>query len=351
MKRPIPQYVEEIIDGAVSRLKNLQIGNTVSFAFMTDIHNCTEYTERALYAIQKINKCVPISFTCMGGDYLCNNSRTTHDDAIKQHNELGKIIEEYGNNSKIMVVNGNHDNNAFGMAENVLEADEIYDILMSHHKKVFVTDPESPKSMYGYYDDEENKLRAIFLNVMDTGYTKENAIQYIHSGAFGNRQLNWVANTALKLPSPEWGVVVFGHFEPIPNPFVESELIFGGNAMWEILKAFKSGTAYCVSEKKGELFYDVSCDFTEQGESELIGYFCGHHHNDWVWKNAKIPLVSHLSAASDNFGIRICSDGTKHTKTRGSGEESAFSVITINRDTKRISCIRCGAGPDFGVNY
>ena len=39
MSRTMPSYVEEMIDGAVSRLDNLKNEHTVSFAFMTDTHN------------------------------------------------------------------------------------------------------------------------------------------------------------------------------------------------------------------------------------------------------------------------------------------------------------------------
>ena len=85
--------VDEMIEGAVSRLNNIKNDNTVSFAFFTDIHNCLDYTERAMYAAKKINKQFPLAFCCLGGDYLCNNSSTTKACAVAQHKEMRASYE------------------------------------------------------------------------------------------------------------------------------------------------------------------------------------------------------------------------------------------------------------------
>lgn len=346
----MPIYVEDMIDGAVSRIKNLNYTNTVTFAFITDTHNCTTYTERTLYAIDKISRRVPVSFTCFGGDYLCNNLRTPKEEAIRQHKELADLVNRYNRpDLPIMVANGNHDENSFGDVENQLTQQEVHDIIMSHHGKMFVCDENSPLNKYGYYDDEQNKLRAIFLDIMDAPITDGQQLR--HSYVFGNGQLNWVANTALKLPGKDWGVVLFSHYSPIHIGVNGAGMLFGGNALWEILMAFKNGTSYSAREQKGAFFYDVSCDFSQQGESELIGYFFGHHHADLILKNHGTPIIGCLHAASDNFGFEKCTDGTFHCKTRGSGEESAFSMFTVNRTERRINCVRCGAGPDFSVEY
>ena len=89
MSRTMPSYVEEMIDGAVSRLDNLKNEHTVSFAFMTDTHNCTTLTGRGLYALREIDRRAGVAFTCLGGDYLCNNARTSKEKALSQLRELG----------------------------------------------------------------------------------------------------------------------------------------------------------------------------------------------------------------------------------------------------------------------
>ena len=346
----MPIYVEDMIDGAVGRIKNLNYTNTVTYAFITDTHNCTTYTERALYAIDKISRRVPVSFTCFGGDYLCNDNHTSKEEAIRQHKELADLVKQYNRpDLPIMVANGNHDENPFGTRDMELTQKEVHDILMSHHGEMFVCDENAPLNKYGYYDDEKNKLRAIFLDIMDAPTIDGQQLR--HCYAFGNGQLNWVANTALKLPGKDWGVVLFAHYAPIPVYPKRAGALFGGNALWEILMAFKNGTSYSASEKSGAFFYDVSCDFTQQGEGELIGYFFGHEHADLIYSNRGTPIIGCLHLASDNFGADPCTDGTRHFKTRGSGEESAFSFFTVNREERRINCVRCGAGPDFSANY
>lgn len=345
----IPAYVDEMAEDAVKRLKNLQYGDTASFAFVTDIHNCSDYAQRALYAIEKINKEIPIGFTCLGGDYLCNNARTSKENAIFQHKELVDIISKYGQNPLAVVAVGNHDYNVFGSDENAVMPDELFDILMTHHSDVMY-DKENPKGLYGYYDDKKAKLRMIFLNLMDMP-GKNKAVNH-SAAAIGTAQLKWLVNCGLNLPDSEWGVVFFSHYEPIPHPFTGATRVFGGEALWGVICAFKNGTAFSASAKRGEMQYYVDCDFTKQGKRDVIGYFYGHHHCDLQWSEAGIPLISCLAAASDNFsgGMPLFENGM-YPKTRGSGEESAFSVFTVNRNERRVYCIRCGAGPDYSVGY
>ncbi len=354
MSRTIPSYVEEMIDGAVSRLDNLKNEHTVSFAFMTDTHNCTTLTERGLYALREIDRRAGVAFTCLGGDYLCNNARTSREKALSQLRELGDLLESY-TQPPVMAVNGNHDCNMFGPEENAVLPDEMYDIVMRHHRARFVCDDQAEKGMYGYYDVPEAKLRAVFLNVFDLTYRIKDG-RLVPCGqpvgaALDGRQLQWVAERALALP-PEWGVVFFAHTTPLPAPFEGGcERVFGGDALWEIICACKRGTAYTAFARCGVLSYDVHCDYTAQGPRDVIGFFCGHHHCDFTWKTDGIPIIVCLSAANDNFETHVCGDGRLHLKTRGSGEESAFSVFTVDRAARRIYCVRCGAGPDFSITY
>lgn len=343
--KEIPIYVDEMADEAVKRLKNLQYGNAASFAFVTDIHNCTDYAQRALYAIEKINREISISFTCLGGDYLCNNDRTSKDTAVAQHRELVEVLDKYGKDPLAVVAVGNHDYNVFGSDENAVMPDEIFDILMAHHSGV-VYDENNPKSLYGYYDDEKAKLRMIYLNLMDMS---DNNKAVDHSvAAIGSAQLKWLAECALDVPNKEWGVVFFSHYEPIPHPFAGATRVFGGEALWGVIRAFKNGTGFSASAKCGDMQYSVNCDFSGQGKRDVIGYFYGHHHCDLQWSESGIPLISCLAAASDNFSGGV---NGLYPKTRGSGEESAFSVFTVNRDERRIYCVRCGAGTDYSVGY
>lgn len=353
MRKPIPAYVDEMVEGAVSRLNNLKTEHTFAFAFMTDTHNCMDLTERSLYAVGKIHEEYPLLFNCLGGDYLCNNVNTTKQMAVDQHKELSAAIDELGQTLPTMVVKGNHDDNPFGPLEVCITRDELYDILMKHNSR-FTGDPEEPKAMYGYYDMPQEKLRAIYLDAVDREYvTDETGIVVDRSEMhFGNRQINWFAHEALKLPEKDWSVVVFAHMQAIPSRVTMGRM-FGGNAIWNILSAFKHGESYASSEKKHGLEYSVECDFTEQGEGDVIAFICGHNHADRTAISEGIRMISCCATASDNFTFTVpgMEDKTIPRKTRGSGEESAFTVFVVNRETRRISVIRCGAGPDYHVEY
>ena len=325
MKRPIPAYVDEMIEGAVSRLNNIKNDNTVSFAFITDIHNCIDYTERAMYAAKKINKQFPLAFCCLGGDYLCNNSSTTKACAVAQHKEMRASLENLGNVPPTMIIKGNHDDNSFGDLKNVISDRELHGLLFEHNK-IFIGDKEAPNAAYGYYDIPKEKLRAIYLDSMDITYeTDENGIvtgMNPISLSFGNRQLNWFATEALKLPHKDWSVVILSHTMPIATPLMYDRP-FGGEALWEILCAFKRGGSYKAKAEKNGAFYDIACDFSYQGAGDVIAFITGHEHADRTQKIDGIRVITAAAAASDNFGSGMCDNGRIQKKTRGSGEESA----------------------------
>lgn len=349
-----PLYVDETVKSAADRLRMLPDGRAFNFAFLTDTHNCTAYTDRTLYALNEINKKFKIEFVCFGGDYLCNNSHTEREEALRQHRELEAVIKKYSGGVPVIVIKGNHDDNPFGEPENRLNPSEIYDILMKPQEKFCAQDSNIEKSMYGYFDVPEKKLRAVYLNVFDPEYKSEGGRVFYQTGRtdmISEAQLKWLSEKAFTLPEKDYEVAVFAHTLPVPSPFPPSERFFGGDAVMEILSAFREGKSYSAAVKRGELSYNISCDFSEQGQGSLIGFFCGHYHRDWLWKVSDIQVITNIAAASDNFGTSLCGDGKVHAKTRGSGEESAFSVYRVYPDTREVYCIRCGAGPDLSYKY
>ncbi len=349
MKRPIPQYVDEMIDGAVSRLENLRTPDTISFAFITDTHSCIDYTERALYAISKINEQHKIAFTCMGGDYLCNNSSTSRENAVAQHREFRDAVENLGQNPPTVIIKGNHDDNPFGEIKNIVPQNELYNLLFEHNAFLSGGDPTEA---YGYYDMPELKLRAIYLNSSDRRYETDSdgTVIDVETGGYGNKQLNWFAHDALILPDNDWSVVIFAHIMPIATQIM-LDRPFGGEALWNILLSFKNGGKYSAYEDRNGESYEVSCDFSKNGKGNVIAFVTGHEHVDRTCMADGIRIITVLSAASDNFCTGVSGNGRVQYKTRGSGEESAFSVFVIDRKTHVISQIRCGAGDDYSVSF
>lgn len=352
MKRQIPLYVEEMADDAIDRLNNLKNDNTVSFAFMTDIHHCIDYAERAMYAISEIDKKHALAFSCMGGDYLCNNPSTPKASAVEQLKEMRASADELAHDVPTIILKGNHDENSFGDIKNVVPTGEIYDILLSYNNGITGTVQE-PRTAYGYYDIPREKLRVIYIDPIDKRYETDADGAVTDMGqngfTFGNRQLNWFAHDALNLPSADWSVVIFSHIMPISTPLM-FDRPFGGEALWEILCAYKRGGKYSARAEKNGEEYDVSCDFSGRG-GDVIAVITGHEHADRTWIADGIRVITAAAAASDNFDTEISDCGRVQYKTRGSGEESAFSVFVVDRKDRTIWQIRCGAGADYCVTY
>lgn len=352
MRKPIPEYTKEMAEEAVLRLNNLKNENTVSFAFATDIHNCIDYAEREMYAVEQINKQHPLLFNCFGGDYLCNNSSTTKQTAVEQHKAFRAAIDGAAGDVPTIVVKGNHDDNPFGEISNIVPRDELYDLLLSRNS-VFHGDEKQPKAAYGYYDIPEEKIRVIYLDSVDNTYvTDENGTvtDYSFMMIFGARQLTWLAEEALRLPENGWSVIVLSHIMPIATPLMHDRP-FGGEAVWEILCAFKRGGLYKAHVEREGMVFDADCDFSAQGKGDIIAVITGHEHCDRTCMADGIRVITAASAASDNFGTGMCDCGRIQYKTRGSAEESAFSVFVADRKARKISLIRVGCGQDYTVNY
>ncbi len=342
MKKNIPAYVDEMSEGAIDRLKTYKATKNHpihSFAFMSDSHYCNSYVDRAMYSIEQINKECEISFVCLGGDYLCNNSSTPKQVAETQLKELGDLLDSHKKKPVTYVIKGNHDENPFGVKENMVSNEYIYNTLMHSHKKNFILNDADPLCMYGYYDVPDTKIRAIFVDMMDKD---------VPGSGIGNAQLNWIANNALKLPSKDWAVVFFAHFEPISD-CITPETYFGGSTLWEIIRAFKDGRSFYEKLEKNGLSLDVHCNFAEKGN--VIAYICGHHHCDYKFTVDGINIVTIVSVCSDNFGVVKNPDGKEVRKIRGSGEESSFSIFTVDEEERSVNCIRCGSGDDFSFKY
>ena len=321
-------------------MRNLQGGNTLSFAFMTDMHNGTNLNIRAanhhaIQSLQSIEKQIPLDYVVFGGDYLYNTSSTTVDECNEQIQDLMKYINEVI--TPKFMLRGNHDNNYFNASAQYtattfyINTDKFFE---KHNNTVMFAD-ELEKSI-GYVDINNLKVRLIFTNMTDVDTTGF-GITWAQMDWFGKTALNFSDKTDRK----DWAVIVFSH-----SYFEASSITDGGLAlaqqMHQMLLAFKSGTTYTYNAEH-------SYDYTSQGAMEVICAVVGHWHADRSAVVDGIQVIATMQTAGG--GDEPADGGTTYAKVWGTADETAYDIFTINRDTKTINTTRFGVGADRSWTY
>ena len=194
----------------------------------------------------KIDACV------LGGDYLANNEDSPRSSVITATNAIKENMVKVSKVMPVLICRGNHDSNSmgaynqdfnlenfsktiYGTGEDSISIDgESYNISEKKiHENAKVVYGDTFKS-YGYWDDEKNKMRLIFLNCSDidmskfsvftdtNSYNKYYRFNSQHRWFFGDAQLNWLVHTGLNFPSNKtgWGVVVFCHYGILNDLYV-----------------------------------------------------------------------------------------------------------------------------------
>jgi hypothetical protein len=208
-----------------------------------------------------------------------------------------------------------------------------------------VADYDNKFRNYGYRDFENCKIRVIYLNSADVSDEAVTGSCYVSEA-----QLNWLKTVALNLADSSWGIIVLSHHPLNWNAAdgTQFDMMAGVRAALSNYKA------------KGE-------------GAELIAHFHGHLHNFRVETLDGILSVTIPNACKgreNSYGVdsrayireaygdpvpdpedastmiqRICK------KTANTAQDTAFDVVVIDRQTKKIRCFHYGAGVDREINY
>lgn len=258
------------------------------------------------------------------------------------------------NQSDIFWIKGNHDSGAW--SNNALDGEkpnpnnaltenellQLYHCNTSRYEEV-----RDGNSFYFYKDYPDVKVRLIGLNSLDDddqldadgNYAKKD----INYHSFRQPQLNWLANTALKVPN-DYQVILFFH-TPLDGAFSTKNGMVNSNHLQSIIQAFKNGTSISINDVSSkEPVNGLNVDFTEQGPGTIIGIFNGHYHTD-NYDNSLIPGVSMIE---ENASLN---NGKIATRIRNTDSEDAWDLVSVNTKTRSVNMYRFGEGNDRHFNY
>ena len=364
----LPEYADAMVESINETLEELQNSESVSIAFITDIHvaggTLADKTQYAMNvskdALNKINAFNPIDLCMINGDYLYNGVEQTKEASIECYKGLD------GSFNKINPVQwrakGNHDDNDIaGTTTEALTDEEVYQLFLKYEDiNSFVMDYGHLEKAYGYFDIPNKKIRCIMINTVDVPYivNEDDEILYTqqHTKGISNRQLNFVAD-ALKISDDGWGVVFFSHHalqnNEVINPTASSDAYLtpehGGTPLMGVINAFMNKTSYTYTSSVTNWEYDVDVDYTENGSDEVIGMFCGHTHRDEITTVNGYVLATTTAASFVYTGYN--SEGQAYSRTARTATETSWDIITIDRNAKKVYMTRYGAGVDREQSY
>jgi predicted phosphodiesterase len=333
------------------KAKRLENSDTLSFIFFTDPHIVNTSSFADIYTLNYIDSKIGLEFAACCGDNLDNATSKQFylDTATKLISEIS--VE------KFFTVKGNHDDNSIQSEgiDNIkytMLPNEQFDIMFSKLENIATFDTKNKYGLYYYYDIQESNIRAIFLNSIDIPYIPDSTIPTArkYSGqstyAYSNAQLNWLAHTALNLPSKEWKVMFFTHVNPFSERMIGADtLAYNSSILLGIIDAFKNGKAYTSSPTMGDFSQSVSVDFSLQGRGSVIAFFYGHTHSEQVLDRNGIKFIS----TWNDCPRKSASNPNAPARTLGTTSEICLNVVTINLMQNMIYMTKLGAGDDSKI--
>lgn len=292
------------IERAVAEIAALREDGDLVFAVLTDTHRTVngtwETTAANLAALQKLT---PIDAVVHLGDFTDGMvSRSLTERYIK-----GMLEDLRTPGAPLYVVLGNHDSNYFHNNPDIMSISEQVALYQSGMDCV----KSEPSLPYYYVDFSSARLRAVFLNA----YDNDARPRY----GFDAPQIDWLGKVLASTPD-NYTILLFAHDAPLAELDFWSDVIRGGDELMRV------------------------CEEHQRNAGNILAYIHGHTHADYIYTKRAFPIAS--------IGCAKCEDMTdkkppgSYTQPRrlGTISQELWDVLVVKPQTRRIECIRVGAG-------
>ena len=352
-----PDYIKEEVDDSIKKIQSHQTTDSITFAFMTDLHLALSYNhkvrmKRTVNAYKEIAKRVHIDKLMMGGDYTNEGCKEYKSDCFRE-------LRAHFSGIDYFPVNGNHDDGTIwdksyikaDKSTNHLTHEELYVLFYNHLPYKGAEFDKNNHSLYYKIDDVAKKIRYICIDTNDIPYKFDERGKLVYNGqwlfSLSQEQVSWLVNDALKVDEDGWSFAFFMHsvLRPGHQPKdIDRHL----SVLTDITDAFKNGSdihdTYYGDEPDFKL--QVDADFSKYTKADIIGFFVGDYHFDSVeFSCAGIPYI---------LTSNVVMYSTPHYNVQrydGDKSEILFDVVTINKKERTIYITRVGGGDDRIVKY
>ena len=329
----IPDYWQDAVDAAVSKVKALQDESgkdLVNFLWFSDLHYVPDdvYVSNIGTLCAGVMDACSIPLTLMSGDTMSAAVVDSEEKLLQWLDGAAEVLSPIGT-QRLLQIRGNHDDvygsyTADGVSAyyvNKVAPAKIWNRIhrpqATDFRRVFGGD-----GTYFYLDNVPQKIRFICLNSQfydGSGIT--DGTEKAMTNGFGDIQLDWLENTALAVPDG-WDVIIATHIPPAATAI--------------------NGTVYLSQYSDGEAFRDI----IQNSAASILGIFCGHCHVDAiVTDDLPCPVLTITCAINTPY------DGTSADRVAGTDTETALDIVSIDRNTKTIHLTRLGAGSDRECSY
>ena len=351
----IPYYVSK--EAEVVADKVLSVRNAYSFVFgaVSDTHttgNDASATSvlHAGMGMDKINEFTQLDLVTNFGDVMVGYFDDTYKEGFKlvksAFNGVSKAVP-------YIQLQGNHDQLS---ADTTEEAQQKYFAYIGANNVDTVTDWTNRFRNYGYRDFNDQKMRVIYLNTADVS-----EVENTKDVGIASEQYSWLINTALDFSNKDdaenWGFIVCSH-HPLNWYYLDNLLV--------LLNAYKGKTSGSITTDDTSIAYDFT-----NATAELIAHFHGHLHNFRAEKLGEneittITIPNACFGRNNEYGTNSSYNETVHTnfgdidengnqrqfnKTANTAEDTAFNVVVVDRQNRKIHCFNYGAGIDREISY
>lgn len=319
----LPKYWTDYLDTKVDEIKDVlnPLGQTgFSFGIVTDLH--IEANKKHTGSILKtIDDKVNLSKVLCHGDIVTDG--TDENTLNLKFRDVAKLLLPI--KEKIQMSLGNHD--IFWKAGNTLDKKKLYsEMFRPYENSNVITDGNN--ALWSYWDDKINKVRYINVNCIDLDYV-----------IITPNQLKFVGN-AINIAEEGWSIVLHTHIPNKNDAIIGSDAIVDNwTALIEMLNSCKSRGVY----NKTVASVPINIDFTNC-KSSIVGIFCGHVHQDNIYMDNTIPVITTLNDS-------CYADAGAPSRTSGTTTEHAIDIAIVDKLTKTVKLKRIGAGTDRQFTY
>ena len=306
------QYDTEI-STTIESVRSKQTEPCVVFALCTDIHygvseNGNPFLfEKTAENMKKVLKNIRSDFVVCLGDLTEGDTANTQKYASTVSNLMRNLGVPY------LLAIGNHDDNRYYSTP--FTSADIYKYYNSFVDNKVIVNHDTNGRDY-YIDIPAYNMRFVVLDSNTVG-----------AYGFSSETVSWFENMALDTPNG-CACVVFVHESPVPEQNYNNASITNGTAIKDAIVAYKNS-------------------------GKDIIQFYGHSHCDAAFTSPYLSIGTNCTKFENTNGDQSLwpTGATKPTRTLGNATEDCWDMVIIRPASKKVNCVRFGAGSDREYSF
>lgn len=278
------------------------------------------------------------------GDWIDGNFPKEH-----SAHSVVKLSKEFYSKPNRYGIFGNHDFNGqydgFSGQNGLYKYDPRYIFDKNDMTNYYVPNLKD----YYYIDNDDKKVRMIYINNFDISYKTDSNGQYLedplNTPAIGSEQIKWIIDTLKTVPQ-DYNVVVYGH-NALNNVFTDqaypngdtTRKVFEAYQNKEQIEVFTSG----INETSNVYDYfkiEQNEDFSNTN-GKIMCILNGHRHKDETILKNGIRYIGLLCARAEAGTTE-----DKPPRPYHSVERNAITFLEYDLNNQEINVLRYGAGKD-----